>query len=112
MGLVERLNELESMRQSGQISDSEYAMLVASATKKLGNENQLVGSTLSESHVSLDGKNAPRAMSFGESIKYSFKNYSNFSGRASRSESWYWVLFVVLVAFSLSFAGALLVVDF
>ena len=111
MGLVERLNELESMRQSGQISDSEYAMLVASATKKLGNENQLVGSTLSESLVNLDGKNAPRAMRFGESIKYSFKNYSNFSGRASRSEFWYWVLFVVLVAFSLSFAGALLVVD-
>ena len=111
MGLVERLNELESMRQSGQISDSEYAMLVASATKKLGNENQLVGSTLSESLVNLDGKNAPRAMRFGESIKYSFKNYSNFSGRASRSEFWYWVLFVVLVAFSLSFAGALLVVN-
>jgi len=34
MGLIERLNELESMRQSGQISDSEYAMLVAGATKK------------------------------------------------------------------------------
>jgi len=38
MGLVERLNELESMRQSGQISDSEYAMLVASATKKFSVE--------------------------------------------------------------------------
>jgi len=38
MGLVERLNELESMRQSGQISDSEYAMLVASATKKFSEE--------------------------------------------------------------------------
>ena len=34
MGLVERLNELESMRLSGKISDSEYAMLVGAATKK------------------------------------------------------------------------------
>ena len=40
MGLVERLNELESMRQSGQISDSEYAMLVASATKKFSEESE------------------------------------------------------------------------
>lgn len=39
MGLVERLNELESMRQSGQISDSEYAMLVASATKRFSDES-------------------------------------------------------------------------
>ena len=40
MGLIERLNELESMRQSGQISDSEYAMLVASATKKFSDETE------------------------------------------------------------------------
>jgi len=39
MGLVERLSELESMRQSGQISDSEYAMLVASATKRFGEDS-------------------------------------------------------------------------
>ncbi len=45
MGLVERLNELESMRQSGQISDSEYALLVASATKKFSDETQSTNST-------------------------------------------------------------------
>jgi hypothetical protein len=48
MGLVERLNELESMRQSGQISDSEYAMLVASATKKFSEESELVASSQGE----------------------------------------------------------------
>ena len=45
MGLVERLNELESMRQSGQISDAEYAMLVASATKKFGEESEPAASS-------------------------------------------------------------------
>lgn len=51
MGLVERLNELESMRQSGQISDSEYAMLVASATKKFTEESEPATSSRGEDVV-------------------------------------------------------------
>lgn len=35
-------------------------------------------------------------MGFGEAIQAGYSNYVNFSGRASRSEYWYWVLFVVL----------------
>jgi uncharacterized membrane protein YhaH (DUF805 family) len=37
-------------------------------------------------------------MTFGEAIRSGFNNYVGFSGRASRSEYWYWVLFVVLVS--------------
>lgn len=37
-------------------------------------------------------------MQFHEAIRSGFCNYVNFSGRASRSEYWYWVLFAVLVA--------------
>ena len=48
MGLVDRLNELESMRQSGQISDSEHAMLVASATKKFGEDSEPAASSRGE----------------------------------------------------------------
>jgi uncharacterized membrane protein YhaH (DUF805 family) len=33
------------------------------------------------------------------------KDYANFSGRASRSEYWYFVLFSILVAIILSFLG-------
>ena len=51
MGLVERLNELESMRRSGQISDAEYAMLVASATKKFGEESEPAASSRGEDFV-------------------------------------------------------------
>lgn len=36
-------------------------------------------------------------MNFGEAVQSGFANYVNFSTRASRSEYWYWVLFVVLV---------------
>ena len=37
-------------------------------------------------------------MGFGEAIKAGFSNYVNFSGRAVRSEYWYWALFGVLGA--------------
>jgi uncharacterized membrane protein YhaH (DUF805 family) len=37
-------------------------------------------------------------MNFGDSIKLGFSNYVNFTGRACRSEYWYWVLFVTIVS--------------
>ncbi|MDO3435513.1 DUF805 domain-containing protein [Rhizobium sp. CBN3] len=40
----------------------------------------------------------PPAMGFGQAIASFFKNYVNFSGRASRSEFWYSALFIFLVA--------------
>jgi len=36
-------------------------------------------------------------MGFGQAISSGFKNYVNFSGRAMRSEFWWWFLFVWLV---------------
>ena len=38
-----------------------------------------------------------RPMSFVEAISSGFRNYANFSGRAVRSEDWYWVLFAAIV---------------
>jgi uncharacterized membrane protein YhaH (DUF805 family) len=37
-------------------------------------------------------------MNFSEAIASGFRNYVNFSGRAARSEFWYWTLFAVLVS--------------
>jgi uncharacterized membrane protein YhaH (DUF805 family) len=37
-------------------------------------------------------------MGFGEAIKSGFQNYVTFSGRAARSEFWYWALFNALVS--------------
>jgi uncharacterized membrane protein YhaH (DUF805 family) len=46
-------------------------------------------------------------MSFPDAIKSVFSKYVTFSGRARRSEFWYWVLFSVLVGVVLgAFSGA------
>jgi uncharacterized membrane protein YhaH (DUF805 family) len=37
-------------------------------------------------------------MGFVEAIRSGFSNYVNFSGRAPRSEYWYWTLFLVLAS--------------
>jgi uncharacterized membrane protein YhaH (DUF805 family) len=37
-------------------------------------------------------------MNFFEAVSSGFRNYVNFSGRAVRSEYWYWTLFVTIVA--------------
>lgn len=36
-------------------------------------------------------------MNFVEAVKSGFRNYVNFSGRAIRSEYWYWTLFTIVV---------------
>jgi uncharacterized membrane protein YhaH (DUF805 family) len=36
------------------------------------------------------------AMGFGQAISSGFSNYVTFSGRAIRSEYWYWVLFTIV----------------
>lgn len=41
-------------------------------------------------------------MNFGPAIVSGFKRFADFKGRSSRSEYWYWVLFLVLVGWGLS----------
>lgn len=45
-------------------------------------------------------------MNFPDAIKSCFNNYAKFSGRARRSEYWYWVLFCSLVSGALNTLGA------
>ena len=56
----------------------------------------LLDNPWSRSGVNLDEINAPAPMKFVQTIRFSYKNYLRFSGRASRSEYWYWTLFNVL----------------
>lgn len=44
-------------------------------------------------------------MSFGEAIVSVFSKYAEFSGRARRSEYWYFVLFQILLSAALAFAA-------
>lgn len=47
-------------------------------------------------------------MGFIQSVKTCLSNYAVFSGRARRSEYWWFVLFVILVSIGLSVVGAVL----
>ena len=49
---------------------------------------------------------APKSMKFIESIRYSYKNYAKFKGRASRSEYWYWQLYALLGTYGSTFIVA------
>lgn len=41
-------------------------------------------------------------MNFGSAVVNGYKRFADFTGRSSRSEYWYWVLFMVLVGWGLS----------
>lgn len=45
-------------------------------------------------------------MSFGEAVRTCFRKYATFTGRAGRSEYWWWVLFYVLVIFAVGLVGS------
>ena len=47
-----------------------------------------------------------KKITFGAAIKSGFKNCFNYSGRTSRTEFWYFVLFYVLVFYTLGYAFA------
>ena len=47
-------------------------------------------------------------MGFNESVKSVFSKYATFSGRASRSEYWYFVLFNVIITIPLFIVGAII----
>ncbi|HEY8606009.1 MAG TPA: DUF805 domain-containing protein [Noviherbaspirillum sp.] len=47
-------------------------------------------------------------MTFTESIKACFSNYANFNGRASRSEYWWFALFIVVASFVLGMVSDML----
>ena len=47
-------------------------------------------------------------MNLVESVKHCYKNYSNFKGRATRSEFWYFYLFFYLIIFLLTFISGII----
>lgn len=44
-------------------------------------------------------------MTFGESIKVCFSKYADFTGRAVRSEFWWWTLFTFLVSLATGYVS-------
>ena len=50
-------------------------------------------------------------MNFGQAVSSCFANYVTFSGRASRSEYWYWCLFLLVGGLCASIADRLILND-
>ena len=46
-------------------------------------------------------------VSFAGAIVLGFQRYFDFSGRSSRSEYWWWILFVLVADVVLTYAGIL-----
>jgi uncharacterized membrane protein YhaH (DUF805 family) len=53
----------------------------------------------------------PGGVTFGEAVQRVLSKYVDFSGRAPRSEYWWWVLALVGAAFAVSFVAAILTGD-
>ncbi len=47
-------------------------------------------------------------MGFGGAVASGFRQYAKFSGRASRSEYWWWGVFAVLISVIAAIAGGVL----
>jgi len=47
-------------------------------------------------------------MNFTQAVSSGFSNYVNFAGRATRSEYWYWVLFVIVASIVASITDVVL----
>jgi uncharacterized membrane protein YhaH (DUF805 family) len=50
-------------------------------------------------------------MNFGQAVSSCFSNYATFSGRATRSEYWYWCLFLVVGSICALVADGLIIGD-
>lgn len=66
-----------------------------SAQQAVGNAP--LGAYLTPSVLIVPPNPPPRPMTFGQAMQFCFKNYANFKGRASRSEFWFFYLFVIIV---------------
>ena len=63
-----------------------------------------------EEEEPIDDKEAHAStyVSFPTAVKLAFKNYFNFSDRSSRSEYWYFTLFMILIVIGTTFLAALM----
>ena len=71
--------------------------------------NQIPAGAKMSHHQSGVGPQGHPILSFGEAVKICFKKYFDFTGRARRSEYWWFVLFICLVRMVCSFIDGILI---
>ena len=85
--IVEKENIVEELSEQEQHQESEHK------------KDEIIYGT--EDHASA-------YVSFPKAVKLAFKNYFNFSDRSSRSEYWYFTLFMILIVIGTTFLAALM----
>lgn len=70
---------------------------ITETVSTIGKENRV------QSSINSEARSAGTIMTFAESIRSCLTKYAEFQGRASRSEFWWFTLFVTLVAAALAY---------
>jgi len=98
-----------SLRQSGQTSLIVPVSLVISLITAIVFfllfivlRGGMAGGGAAEGAIGLYDDGGGASMGFGQAIATCFRKYAVFSGRASRSEYWFWVLFQLLLGIGLA----------
>lgn len=52
---------------------------------------------ITDSRTARTASNTPKGYDFGSAIRAGFNNYAIFQGRSTRTEFWYWTLFILIV---------------
>lgn len=93
----------EDAENRNRLHISNWSASLRDALFRIGKEFNMEGSSFSNTR---DGANP---MTFYEAILVCFKKYAEFNGRASRSEFWWFALFITLVASALAYVSQTLV---
>jgi DNA-binding CsgD family transcriptional regulator len=85
----------EIAENSGRLNQWNWSTFLREAVTKIGKEFRM------ESSMNSTARTEMGTMTFFESIRVGLNKYAEFNGRASRSEFWWFSLFMVLVASAL-----------
>lgn len=92
----------ETAENRSRLNARKWAASLQEAISKFGMEETM------ENTLEPGASGAERSLSFAEAIRTCLRKYADFQGRASRSEFWWFALFVVLVTSALELAHEIL----
>ena len=84
---IEELKRFSELRNEGILTEAEFD----------AKKTQLLASSGRARPAQVDSVIRARGMQFGEAIRVCFAKYADFSGRATRSEYWYFALFTFVL---------------
>lgn len=111
LGQIDQLYLLARLRTEGAITDLEFQILKGKVMTHPGGHPELRRFTRASSttasgaagpfdqgtiHDTLESDGTEQGVNLNDAIQSGFRNYASFTGRAPRSEFWFWMLFVLV----------------